>query len=106
MFIFPAFAFLGSFFQKKFWGKPGVMSCLTLTALLSILYQLVIFLIRIFSFSQEGGVFNLILENFNDAFVNTIKATASNSLILSPLFYLLLSRLNELFDYWEQRKRL
>lgn len=104
--IFPAIALAGNYLLKKFWGKPGIVPFLILTALFSLLYQLIIFSAKISFFPGEESFIALFTTNLNYYLWDSLKSILINCALLTPLFYFMLLRLNQLFDYWDQKKRL
>ncbi|MEA3273250.1 MAG: hypothetical protein U9Q72_01490 [Patescibacteria group bacterium] len=106
IFIFPAITLAGNYLLKKFWGKPGIVPFLILTVLFSLLYQLIIFSAKISLLPGEESFMALFTTNFNHYLWDSLQAILINGVLLVPLAYFMLLRLNQLFDYWDQKKRL
>ena len=106
IFIFPFIALAGNYLLKKFWGKPGIIPFLILTALFSLFYQLIIFSAKLSFSPGEESFMVLFTSNFSCYLRNSLKAILVNCVLLVPLFYFIFLRLNQLFEYWDQKKKI
>jgi rod shape-determining protein MreD len=106
IFVFPLIALANSYLLKKFWGKPGVIPFITLTILFSFFYQLLLFSSKTFLLSGEETFFGLFLANSTVFLLDALKSMVLNGFFLGAFFYFLFFRLDQLFDYWEQKRKI
>jgi rod shape-determining protein MreD len=98
--IFPLLAFLNHFFLKKIWsGRLTILGFSLFAAVLVLVLNGLVFSFSFYktdSFSLTSLLWGKQL--FKMIFINTF--------LISPLFFFSFKRLNELFEYWEQKKRI
>lgn len=103
--LLPALALLAKYLLRRFWGKPSLFAAVSLTGFLLVLYDLAIFLARLLLAKIPGLAANSIPVS-SYAISTILWAIIINCFLITPLFYAILKILNELFEYWEQKRKL
>ena len=103
--LLPALAVFSRYLLRKIWGKAGIFSAVALTGIGLAAYQIIVFLVRALLDKKHEGVADL-LSSLPFAPATILVSLLVNCFLAAPLFYLLLKSLNELFEYWEQKRKL
>ncbi|MFH1559088.1 MAG: rod shape-determining protein MreD [Patescibacteria group bacterium] len=106
LFLLPLICFFDLMLTKKLWPRPNIFSCLFSSFFLITAFSLFVFFEKIPLTRAGLPFFEIILQNSRQFGLDLLKSFISNSLLLVPPVYFILKRLNELFEYWEQRKRI
>ena len=103
--LLPALALLAKYLLKRFWGKPSLFAAVALTGFLLFIYDFASFLARLL-LAKVPGLATVTMSAYTYTIGTVLSAALINCFLIAPLFYVILKSLNELFEYWEQKRKL
>lgn len=106
MVLLPLLAIFSKYLLRKFWGHASVFSAVVLTGFSVAAYQVIALLVKALLGRRGKGATDDLLASLSFAPASMAISLFVNCFLITPLFYLLLKSLNELFEYWDQKRKI